>query len=351
MLPPEIIDGIATGQIPPPMVEQILMELMGQQGGGMPGGMPPVAHPGMPMQPMISLAYWRAMSNLEMDSEPQEVDAGPVDDGQAAETETIDEASAPPAEPEYDFLELDDDTASKYVKIVREGEEVVVPLKEALDGYNSNSVATKRFQEASALKQQAEEALRLQQAFQTSPGLTVQVLAQQAGMSVEDFLGLTPRQQQAAIESPPEPEYADPLERALAEERQARIALQERIEQREADEYLRAQVNGLKQTYQIGDDEVRAVVQTAIQMGVGPEAFPMIYQAQAYQKLQATTGAQQEYETKQAEDDARRRAAAAAAASTSVIGTGATNVTTAPPANVHMSPRDAVLAAYEQLEA
>ena len=289
------------------------------------------------------------MSNLEMDSEPQEVDASPVVDGQAAETETIDADPGPPPEPEYDFLELDDDTASKYVKIVREGEEVVVPLKEALDGYNSNSVATKRFQEASALKQQAEEALRLQQAFQTSPGLTVQVLAQQAGVSVEEFLGMTPRQQQAAIESPSEPEYADPLERALAEERQARIALEERWNQREADEYLRAQVNGLKQTYQIGDDEVRSVVQQALQMGVGPEAFPMIYQAQAYQKLQAQTEGQQEYATKQAEDDARRRAAAAAAASTISSGTGATNVTTAPPANVHMTPREAVEAAMAEL--
>jgi hypothetical protein len=47
LLPPEIIDGIATGQIPPPMVEQILMELMGQMQGGMPPGM------GGPPPPMM----------------------------------------------------------------------------------------------------------------------------------------------------------------------------------------------------------------------------------------------------------------------------------------------------------
>ena len=46
MLPPEIIDGIASGQIPPPMVEQLLMELMSQGQPAMAG--PPGMPPGMP---------------------------------------------------------------------------------------------------------------------------------------------------------------------------------------------------------------------------------------------------------------------------------------------------------------
>jgi hypothetical protein len=46
MMPPEIVDGIATGQIPPPMVEQILTEMMAQMQGGMGGPpMPPGAPP------------------------------------------------------------------------------------------------------------------------------------------------------------------------------------------------------------------------------------------------------------------------------------------------------------------
>ena len=288
------------------------------------------------------------MTNLsDTEVTTQEVEAGSVEDGQATETPTIDDGSPP--EPTYDYLDIDS-TAAKYVKLTRDGEEVDVPFQEVLDGYNSNSVATRRFQEASAMREQAAEALRLQQAFQTSPGLTVQVLAQQAGMSVEEFLGLTPRQQQAAIENPSEDEYADPLERQLNEERQARIALEQRLDQTEADAYLRTQINGLKQTYQIGDDEVRAVVQQALRMGVGPEAFPMIYQAQAYQKLQVETQTQQEVAQRSTEDDARRRAAAAAATGAVSSGSGVTNVTTVPPANGIISPRDAVLAAYAEIE-
>jgi hypothetical protein len=285
-----------------------------------------------------------AMSNLELDSEPNEVDAGPVDDGQVAETvETIDEA------PSYDYLDLDDTVTSKYVKVKVDGEELDVPLTEALQGYQRQADYTRKTQEAASLREQAQEALRLQQAFQADPGLTVQVLARNAGVSVEEFLGMTPRQQAAAVADAKEDEYVDPLERALAEERNARIALQERIEQREADEYLRSQIAGLKQTYQIGDDEVRDVVQQALRMGVGPEAFPMIYQAQAFQKLQVQQGTQQEVAAAAAEDDAKRRAAAAAQANVVGTGSGATNVTTAAPVDVHMTPREAAEQALSSL--
>jgi hypothetical protein len=294
------------------------------------------------------------MSNVENDSQPIEVDASPADGGQAVAetTPTFNETEAPAelAEPEYDYLDIDDTLASKHVRIKVDGEELTVPLKEALQGYQRQEAFTRKTQETARLRQEAQEALRLQQAFQTSPGLTVQVLASQAGVTVEEFLGMTPAQQQAAIQDP-EPEYTDPLERAIADERQARLALQERIEAREADEYLRARVEGLKQTYQITDEEVREVVGQALQMGVGPEAFPMIYQAQAYQKLQAAQQAQQEVTTRTAAEEAQRQAAAAAAARTVTSGSGATNVTSIPSANGITTPRDAVLAAFESLEA
>jgi len=287
------------------------------------------------------------MSNLEGLNEEQ-VDASPVVDGQAADTTTEDQA--PPPEPVREYLDIDDTLASKYVKVKQDGQEIDVPLNEALQGYQRQSDYTRKTQEAAVLREQAQEALRLQQAFQADPGLTVQVLARQAGVSVEEFLGMSPRQQAAAV-AEVEDEYADPLEKAIAQERAERIALQERIDQRDADDYLRAQVQGLKQAYQISDEDVRSVVQQALQLGVGPEAFPMIYQSQAFQRLQAQNGAQQEAVAAQQADDARRRAAAAASAGVVASGSGATNVTTVPPANVHMSPRDAVLAAFDQLEA
>lgn len=290
------------------------------------------------------------MSNLELDSQPTEVTDAPVfDDGQGEATTDATEVPAEPAEPEYDYLEIDDTLANKYVRAKVGDEEIPVPLNEALQGYQRQADYTRKTQEAAAIRREAEEALRLQQALRTSPGLTVQVLAQQAGVTVEEFLGMTPSQQRAAVEDA-EPEYEDPLERQLAEERQARLAIEKRLDAKEADEYLRGQIGRLKQTYQIDDDEVRAVVGQALEMGVGPEAFPMIYQSMAYQKLQAQQEAQKTVAQQREQEDAKRRAAAAAASQVVTSGTGATNVTPISSANGITSPRDAVLAAFDQLE-
>jgi len=288
------------------------------------------------------------MSNVENDSQPTEVTDAPVvvDEGQGEATPEVPEV---PAEPEYDYLDIDDDLAQKYVKAKVGDEEIPVQLKELRDGYQRQADYTRKTQEAAELRREAEDALRLQQALRTSPGLTMQVLAQQAGVSVEEFLGMSPAQQQAAVEDA-EPEYVDPLERQIAEERQARMALQERLDAREADEQLQSQIGHLKQTFQIGDEEVRAVVGQALQMGVGPEAFPMIYQSMAYQKLQAQQGAQQEVAQKTAAEEQQRQAAAQAASQVVSSGSGATNVTSVPSANGITSPRDAVLAAFDQIE-
>jgi hypothetical protein len=261
------------------------------------------------------------------------------------ETE-IDAGSADSSEPpQYDFLDLDS-VAGKHVSLTIDGQEVVVPLKEALDGFNLSKVSTQRLQEASEMRKNAEEALRLQDAFRFNPGLTVQILAQQAGMPVEQFLNLTPAQQQAAIEA--EDEYTDPLERELAQERAARQALEQRFEQREADERLARAAGGLKQQYGATDDQVLAVVNEAMNRGLGIDSFPLIFEGLAY-RAQQQAGAQH---TAQQEAEAQRRRQAAAQASQSIsAGSGVTSSTERAPAERFNSIREAALAAYEEVEA
>ena len=284
------------------------------------------------------------MSDVEMPLEGVEAESGSEEIGETdieAVTEDITE------EPTYDFLEVDETTANKYVKVKVDGEEVSVPLNEALQGYSRESAATKRFQEASDMRKEAERAIRLQQAFQTDPGLTVQILAREAGVSVEEFLGMSPAQQQAAIDDAND-QYVDPLERQIAEERQARLAIEERLAQRDADKRLQRAVGGLKQQYSATDEQVRSVVQQAMQMQLGVEAFPMIFQAmayQAYQQVSAQQTAGQEAETLRRQEAARRAAA--------VVGTGsgAANTTTASPAATYSSIREAAAAAIDEVEA
>lgn len=273
-----------------------------------------------------------------------EAESGPEGIGEA-DIEALPEDEL--VEPTYDYLEVDDDLAQKYVKIKVDGEELSVPLNEALQGYSRESAATKRFQEAAELRKQADEALRLQQALQADPGLTVQILARQAGVSVEEFLGMTPAQQKAAVEDADD-EYLDPLERQIMEERQARMALEQRLEQREADERLARAVDGLKQQYNASDEQVRAVVGQAMQMGLGIEAFPMIYQAMAYQATQQATT---QYTVEQEAERQRRQQAARKAASVVGTGSGAPNTSQAPAAVTYSSIREAAAAAIDEIEA
>jgi hypothetical protein len=270
--------------------------------------------------------------------------------GLAVGEESAVEASQPeeaPVEPEYDYFDPTE-VGEKYVKVKVDGEEISVPLNEALQGYQRQADYTKKTQELAVQRQEAENALRLAQSVQANPGLTMQVLASQAGMSVEQFLNLTPaQQQQVAADS--EPEYSDPFERALAEERQARMALEAKIEQREADEILHRAIGGLQQQLGATEEDVRAVVGQALQMGVGPEMFPMIYQSQQYQKSLAIQQAQTQSQQQTAAAEQQRQAAARAAAQVVSAGSGVIGTTPAQVAGQPMTAAEAAAAALESL--
>ncbi|MGF2075881.1 hypothetical protein, partial [Enterococcus casseliflavus] len=75
--------------------------------------------------------------------------------------------------------------------------------------------------------------------------------------------GLTVAQAQQLAQQSQEPEFSDPLEQAIHEERQARLALEQRLQQREADEQLRGVITDLRSQFQLSDDDLNQVVQVA----------------------------------------------------------------------------------------
>jgi hypothetical protein len=272
------------------------------------------------------------------------VEGGPADSGQTEYSP--DQSEAPqPAEPEY--LDIDDSIAGRHVRVKVDGEEISVPLSEALQGYQRQAAFTRHSQELAEQRREHEDALRLHQAMQQNPGLTIQVLASRAGMTVEDYLGLT-QQQRAVADAQAEPEFDDPLEREIYVERQARLALEQRIAQRDADEYLRTAVGGLQQQYGLNDDQIRAVVGQTMQMGLGIDYLPMVYQAMAFQAMQQ---AQQESAAQQQQTDAQRQAAAAQAAAVVGNGTGVNGGSPTPANPKYSSYREAITAAFDEVEA
>ena len=284
------------------------------------------------------------MSDVEIPSGGEAEEISP--EAGVADAEAEVQFDPEPEPPQYDFLEVGDEDRAKYVRAKIDGEEVPVPFDELVNSYSRESVSTQRFQEAAAIKQEAENALRLQQAMEINPQLTIQFLAQQAGVSVEEFMGLSPQQQQNAVSTAPEEdEYADPLERQLAEQQRTIQAMQDSMAQQAMDRDLMSAVGHLKSTYQIDDSKAREVVATAAQMNAGLEQLPMIYESMAYRASQQATA---QHTAAQAAEIQKRQAAVAKASQ--VISTEPSSAgTTSEVAPTFTSSREAIAAALEGL--
>lgn len=263
---------------------------------------------------------------------------GVVPEGAAPpEAEPVVEPTTEP-EPEYNFLDVEDPAAS-HVRITRDGEEQVVTFQEMSDGYNASSVAQQRFEEAAALRDSARMGQQVLDAMEQNPSLTIQALAQQYGLDPAQVFGQQGQQQQP--EPDPLDQYADPLEREIAVERQARLELQQRLDDDQADRALMSAADGLKRTYSVDDTTVRDVAMQARDRGLGPQAWPMIYESMAFQQLQAQLGAYREKQAATASTTLAKQTAAADAAATVANGQGPGDVIPTQVSAGNMSLRDA----------
>jgi hypothetical protein len=94
-----------------------------------------------------------------------------------------------------------DEYADKSVKLNVAGEEVDVPLKEALAGYQRQADYTRKTQELSEQRKQVQFGAALQEALQNNPGDTLEMLKQHYGLdaqqtSDEDELYMDPAEKQ-----------------------------------------------------------------------------------------------------------------------------------------------------------
>lgn len=238
------------------------------------------------------------------------------------------------------YVEVDDPD-NRYVRVKVDGEDHEVPFSEAVRGYSRTEDYTRKTQEAARLREEAQYGIQLQQALEANPAMTLQILAERYGQQFG---------QQAPPPQEEDQQYADPLERALNEERQARIALEQRIATREADQALEAAIGGLRGTYQASDDDVREVIGTAYRLGLGVEALPMVYESMAFQKINARVQAMHAQEAAKQAEEARRTAAKSAASQVISTGSSANGLTNSIDPNGSMSIRQAIESAFAQFE-
>ena len=234
-------------------------------------------------------------------------DVIPVDEtaGEITESEKV-QADTPEEEQElFDFTEIGD----KFVKLQVDGQEVLVPSKEAFAGYQRQADYTRKTQEVSEQRKRLEYASAIQEALEKDPAHTLQLLQQQFGTNVQ---------------SEDEDLWLDPQTKQFKELEQ-RVA---RFEQDKAMDELTRTIDSLQSKY--GED-FNADEVVAKALATGANDLEAIFKQITFDKVYSSRN---ESSKKLADEQARLEAKRGAQVVSSASTAKATTVKTAPPKTV-----------------
>lgn len=230
--------------------------------------------------------------------------ADPVD-GQVSEEV---EVSAETPEQELDLFDYTE-IADKYVKLQVDGEEVTVPVKEALAGYQRQADYTRKTQELSEQRKQLQFAAALTEALQQDPAATLQLLSQQYGIG--------------QAQSDDDDVWADPAEQQFKQLEQ-RIAA---FEQEKAMQELNRTIDSLQSKYGDSFDADEVVAKA---LAIGSTDLEAVFKQIAFDKVYSKASqAEKKLMDEQSRVNAKRQAA--------VISGGTSSKPTAPPATAKPS--------------
>lgn len=239
---------------------------------------------------------------MEAAAEAPEHDSPAPEGGQAVEGVTSEPTTEAPEAPSFDL----DQYKSAPVKVKVDGEEVEVPLEEALNGYSRQASFTRKTQELAQERQRLQQAEQLWQQLNENPQGTLSALQASLGLQ--------------GIQPEPEPQLPeDPTERQLWQIQAQTEELAQWRANLEAKQRLDATLADLSAKY--GDDfDAQAVInQAAEQQRFDVRELELIHFEQIGRR--AFEEAQRQASEADAADDAQREAAKEAAG---VVETGAT---------------------------
>jgi hypothetical protein len=175
-----------------------------------------------------------------------------------------------------------DEYADKPVKLIVDGEEIEVPLAEALNGYQRQADYTRKTQELAEQRRQVQFASALQEALQNDPGSTLALLQEHYGVG---------------LQQPSEDEelYVDPVEKQY---RQLESRIQA-FEQEKAVRELESRIESLSRKY--GEDfDASEVVSKAL--ATGNTDLEAVYKQIAFDRLYEKSKVASKVTAKQAEE-------------------------------------------------
>ena len=271
------------------------------------------------------------VTNPEGEAPPSVPEASGGEGGQA-------EAEGTPTEVEY--LDIDEN-ADRMVRIKVDGEDVEVPFKEAIQGYQRQSDYTRKTQELATERQQVEQLRVLANALENNPRETLAFLQKQFGVDAAQGMVDAAEAQQGQDNGAVD----DPVQRRL-DEFEPRLQEFERFQ---AQQKLDATLSGLQAKY--GDEfNAEEVLTRAVEQGVRrAEDLESVYKQVAFDRLFATHQAQSEVAAKAATEKAEREAAKGELNNTVETGPSASGSGTAPPPTRYSTVADAWEAAKAEL--
>ena len=223
------------------------------------------------------------MDNIEaVESAPVAGQAVESEVGQATETST----------PSYEYVNVDE-IGDRYVKVKVDGQELDVPVKEALSGYQRQSDYTRKTQELAAQRESLQYAATLAEALQADPKGTLDLLSRHFGADM------------SANQVNEELELMDPMERQVYELNQK----VQSFENAQAQQELEREIGRLSSKYQ--DFNPSEVINHALRTGVTDleAAYKQVAYDRLAQEVAAIRGAQQVVASKEQEViDAKRNA-------------------------------------------
>ena len=227
--------------------------------------------------------------------------------------------------PEPNYLDVDQ-YGDYYAKVKVDGEELEVPVKEALQGYQRQADYTRKTQELSHRAQQVQFWEAVDRAMQADPASTLQFLQNQYGISQATVAANT------SYDDTVDDWFTDPSERRIAELEQRLQGVTSYFEQQQASQLLDQVVGHLQQRY--GDDfDPKAVITEAVNRGISdPRLLESVYKEMAFDRLMARQSANADQQARKAAQDQARKEAAQQAASTVSRGSGSPAVQAPAPA-------------------
>jgi hypothetical protein len=203
----------------------------------------------------------------------------PIIDGQVEGGEEV--VFEEEAQPEYIDI---DGFADKYVKIVVDGEELEVPLREAVSGYQRQSDYTRKTQQLAEERKNVQFAQAIQQALDNDPSATIELLKSHYGLEQTDSY------------DDEDDLFADPMEKQY---RQLESRLRS-FEEQQAFNDLERNISGLQQKY--GEDfDANEVVSQALALGT--TNLEAVYKQIAFDRLYSKDKAQREVQQRKAQQE------------------------------------------------